>query len=235
MEKVLHILSGGAPRAVVEGLADAVQENTGCRISGQYGAVGAMRDLLLGGAPCDVLILTTALIDELGRSGHALAHTARALGRVKTAIAVPEGSAPPAVETPEQLRQALLRASSIWFPDPERATAGIHFQNVLQRLGILAQVRERLSTWPNGATAMARMAQSAEADAIGCTQVTEILYTPGVRLVAPLPTEFELSTTYVAAVAANARQPQAAQALVEMLGAPGSAQLRARGGFELPA
>jgi molybdate transport system substrate-binding protein len=232
MQRQLHILSGGAARAVAEGLAEELQARTGCGITGSYGAVGAMRDLLLAGQPCDVLILTRALIDELMCQGHAVAGSARHLGRVKTAIAVRSGDPVPKVESPEQLRQALLEAPSIWFPDPQRATAGIHFANVLDKLGIRSRVQSRLRTWPNGATAMGQMAQTDEAGAIGCTQVTEILYTPGVHLVAPLPLEFELATVYTAAVASKAVEPQAAHLLVEMLGGPHSVSLRQRGGFE---
>ena len=40
---------------------------------------------------------------------------------------------------------------------------------------------------------MREMAASDEGNAIGCTQITEIKYTPGVALVGPLPVEFELS------------------------------------------
>src|SRR5205085_2131101 len=53
-----------------------------------------------------------------------------------------------------------------------------------------------------GATAMAAMAK-AGGHPIGCTQATEILATPGVRLVAPLPAGFSLETVYTA-TAANA-------------------------------
>jgi molybdate transport system substrate-binding protein len=233
MANTLQILSGGAARAVSEGLAASLAAETGCGSSGQSGAVGAMRDLLLGGSPCDVLILTGALIAELEQAGHAVAGSARPLGQVRTAIAVKSGSTQPAVGTRDQLRGALLRAPSIWFPDPERATAGIHFKRVLEQLGIYEQVRERLSTWPNGATAMAQMAREAQPGAIGCTQVTEILYTPGVTLVAPLPSEFELSTTYVAAVASKAENPQAARVLVNMLGGEASLALRMKGGFDV--
>lgn len=229
----LYILSGGAASGVVKGLQEAFTARTGARLQGTYGAVGVMKEKLLAGAPCDVLILTSALIAELETGGQVLAGSAAPLGRAKTGVAVKAGDEQPDVSSADGLRDALLRARGIYFPDPQRATAGIHFINVVKRLGILEQVEHALRPFPNGATAMAEMAKTDEPGLIGCTQVTEILYTPGVRLVAALPTEFELATVYTAAVCKASAQPELARDLVAALSGEGSAELRRRGGFEL--
>ena len=63
----LKILSGGAAQGLVAALGPQFKAETGCDIDGTFGAVGAMRDRLLAGAPADVLILTSALIAELAR------------------------------------------------------------------------------------------------------------------------------------------------------------------------
>jgi len=147
-------------------------------------------------------------------------------------VAVKAGAPAPLVDTPEQLKAALLAATGIYFPDPIKATAGIHFMSVLKQLGIDTELAPRLRPFPNGATAMGEMARCDESGLIGCTQVTEILYTPGVSLVAPLPQAFELATVYTAAVSSQADSPQAAAALIALLISPSSAALRAAGGFE---
>jgi molybdate transport system substrate-binding protein len=229
----LHILSGGAASGVVRGLQEAFSARTDARLQGTYGAVGVMKEKLLAGAPCDVLILTSALIAELEKDGHVVPGSAAPLGRVRTGVAVKTGEEQPDVSTADGLRDALLRARGIYFPDPQRATAGIHFISVVKRLGILEQVEQALRPFPNGATAMAEMAKADEPGLIGCTQVTEILYTPGVNLVAALPKEFELATVYTAAVCTKSAHPDLARDLVAVLSGEGSAELRRRGGFEL--
>lgn len=228
----IHLLSGGAAFGLVSRLQERYALESGCAVEGRYSAVGAMREQLLAGAPCDVLILTAALIAELQASGHVALGSARALGKVRTGVAVQQGDASPALDTPEQLKAALLNASAIYFPDPIQATAGIHFMAVLQRLGIDGPLAPRLRPFPNGASAMAEMARSGERGAIGCTQITEILSIPGVRLAAALPKTFELATVYTAAVAARAQNPQAAQALVALLAGAEAASLRRECGFE---
>lgn len=229
----LHILSGGAAQGVVRGLEQAFLEQTGARLQATFGAVGMMKEKLLGGAPCDVLILTQALIDELEQTGRVEPGSAAPLGRVKTGVAVKAGEAQPDVSTADGLRGALLAARGIYFPDPQKATAGIHFINVVKKLGILNEVEAALRPFPNGATAMAQMAAANEPGLLGCTQVTEILYTPGVTLVAPLPVEFELATIYTAALSTRADQPELGRRLIAALSGDASKALREQGGFEL--
>ncbi|MBC7379601.1 MAG: substrate-binding domain-containing protein [Burkholderiaceae bacterium] len=230
--KTLNLLSGGAAQGLVGQLQARFQAQSGCAINGTFGAVGMMKDKLLAGAPCDVLILTQALITQLTESGELLVGSARPLGVVKTGVAVKAGEAMPKVDSPDALKAALLAATGIYFPDPVKATAGIHFMKVLQTLGIDQEVAGRLRPFPNGATAMREMSQASEAGLVGCTQVTEILYTPGVQLVADLPKVFELATVYTAAVCSKAAEPALAAELISLLISTEAAELRRSGGFE---
>ena len=65
----LSILSGGAAAGVVKGLQTQFEEKYSCEVQTNFSAVGAMRDLLLAGEPCDLVILTRALIEGLIQSG----------------------------------------------------------------------------------------------------------------------------------------------------------------------
>jgi molybdate transport system substrate-binding protein len=229
----LHVLSGGAAQGVVTALAEAFLASTGYALHGTFGAVGAMKEKLLGGVAADVLILTRALIDELADAGQVVPGTRADLGRVRTGVAVRAGDPTPDVSTTEGLRGALRAADAILFPDPQRATAGIHFARVLEALGVATEVGARLRTHPNGATAMRELAMAGGAHPIGVTQITEILGTPGVTLVGPLPREFDLATVYTAAVCTRAAAPDAARRLVALLSGAGTRAAREKLGFDL--
>ena len=205
---------------------------SGATVNGRYGAVGAMKEALLAGEPCDVMVVTDSMVASLVAGGSLRASGVGALGRVRTGLAVPSGSPRPDVHTPEALRDALLAADAIYFPDPERATAGIHFAKVMRELGIFELLAPRFRTHPNGATAMREMAAAGGPRAIGCTQVSEILYTEGVALVGALPAAFELATLYTAAVATGAAEPALARQFIALLCGAESHTLRAEGGFE---
>ena len=222
----LAFVSAGA----AQGLVAALAAKHAVQVEGSFGAVGAMQERFLSGDACDVVILTAAQIAALVRGRRVLEETAADLGAVATSIAVREGDASPFVSEAPALAAALRAADAIYFPDPAKATAGIHFAGVLQKLGIAAEVAARLRTFPNGATAMRELAR-AGGRPIGCTQATEILATPGVRLVAPLPIGFDLQTTYTAAVAAASTQAVAARRFVGILAGESSRPLRAAAGF----
>jgi molybdate transport system substrate-binding protein len=225
------LLSGGAAHGLVGALASRFQAEHGAAIAGAYGAVGAMRQKLEAGEPADLLILTRAIIDEMASSGAVLPESIADIGAVDTAVAVRSGTPHPQVGSADALRQALLAADEIYFPDPKLATAGIHFAGVLERLGIADEVSDRIRVFPNGATAMRQLAASQASNPIGCTQVTEILPTEGVELVAPLPPGFELATTYTAAVCVAARQPELARRLIALLTATDTREARRQAGF----
>jgi molybdate transport system substrate-binding protein len=138
----------------------------------------------------------------------------------------------PAIDSADALRSTLLAASALYLPDATRSTAGAHVVAVLDRLGIGDAIAPRLRMHANGATAMAALAAAADRSAIGCTQATEIRYTPGLDLVGPLPEPCALATVYSAAVATATRNAAAARALVALLTGPASAALRSAGGFD---
>ncbi len=229
----LHILSAGAAQGVVTALKQPFLAATGNEIQSSFGAVGAMKEKFFAGSPCDVIVLTAALIGDLTQAGELIANTGAALGRVRTGIAIRSGDKVPDISGRSSFKASLLNAQGIYFPDPERATAGIHFVNVLKQLGVHDEIKPRLRPYPNGAAAMREMAKTVASGLLGCTQITEINYTEGVSLVGPLPAEFELATVYCAAVCSKAREPDLARQFVELLTGPRSQALRAQGGFEL--
>jgi molybdate transport system substrate-binding protein len=233
MGRDLFVLSAGAAKAVVQTVQPAFETRADALVHATFGAVGAMRDKWKDGAPCDVLILSTSLLDQLAEDGAVVPATRVSLGRVGTGIAVPAGASPPSIGDAAQLAATLGAASALYLPDPERATAGIHCVDVLRRLGLLDPMRARLRAYPNGAAAMAALAAAGDVQALGCTQVTEILYTPGVILAGLLPAGFGLVTEYAGAVTARALVPQLARDFVALLGSDATRAARKAGGFEV--
>ena len=233
MADTLHLLCAGAAQGLVQALEADFSADTGAVLHARFGAVGAIQDALLAGEPCDLLVLTASMVAALAASGQVHSGSRTALGRVRTGVAVRSGEPLPDVSTPEALKALLRVSDGIYFPDPVRATAGIHFVKVLRELGVHDELAPRFRTFPNGATSMRELAACTEPRTVGCTQVTEILYTPGVQLAGLLPPQFELATVYTAAVCARARHPALAAALLARMTGPQAGALRQAGGFEI--
>jgi molybdate transport system substrate-binding protein len=232
MATQLHVLCAGAVKGLVLALQPGFEASAGVRVNARFGAVGAMRDELAGGALCDVFVATEAMVAALVASGALRAGSQATIGRVETAVAVRDGVRRPDIASSAALRAALLAASALYLPDATRSTAGAHIAAVLDALGIGERMAARLRMHPNGATAMHALAVSGDDGALGCTQETEIRYTTGLSLVGALPAPHALATVYSAAVAASAREVDAAERLVALLSGPVSAERRRAGGFD---
>lgn len=230
-KRTLSILSAGAAKGLVQALAGPFEADRGIAIDATFDSAGAIANGVSGAAPCDLVILPAAMLDTLAAQGFVHDESVTALGRVPTGIAVASGETLPDVHDAEALRATLVEASALYCPDTMRSTAGIHFAGVLRTLGLHERAQPRLHAYANGAQAMAALAAERPPGAIGCTQITEILYTHGVVLVASLPPPFELTTIYAVAVSTRVDSAADARAFAERLTGAQSHALRRAGGF----
>lgn len=224
----MNILSAGAAKGLLLAMASREQ----IELKGEFGAVGAIRERLRAGAPCDLIVLTASMIADLVAIGEVDAESVVALGQVYTGVAVLSEAPLACVDDVDSLRRLLSDATKLYFPDPSRATAGIHFMKVLTELGLAESHQHGFATFPNGASAMRAMADAGDAGAVGVTQCPEILYTDGVRYVGALPRPFELATVYSAAVTKRAEPAGEAVRLLRALSASNNAAIRRSAGFE---
>jgi molybdate transport system substrate-binding protein len=232
MQKKLHVLCAGAAQGLVRVVQVRFKAETGAEVDGLFGAVGAMKEALMNGAPCDVLIVTDAMLRALQGNGAVDGDTSMPIGRVRTGVAVREGDAMPDIVSAAALAATFRAAPAIYLPDTEKSTAGAHLLSVLGRLGLRDAVAAKLAVFANGATAMTALANAGPAGSIGCTQITEIISTPFLALAGALPDPFGLATVYSAGVSANSTDPAlAARFIVTLCGAE-TAALRREAGFE---
>jgi molybdate transport system substrate-binding protein len=227
----LRVLSAGAAKGVVQSLAGDFESETGATLDATFDSAGAIRDAVTTGNGCDLVILPAAMLDSLAAEGFVDATSIAALGSVPTGIATPDGDARPDVHDAQSLRASLAEASALYCPDTVRSTAGKHFAGILRTLGLLDASEVKLRAYPNGARAMAALAGQRGRQAIGCTQISEILYTAGVSLVAQLPAPFKLSTIYAAAVSSRPSSLANARAFCARLTGDSTRELRRAGGF----
>ena len=127
----LNVLCAGAVKGLVLALRPRFEAEAGATINATFGAVGAMRDTLRSGVPCDVLIVSERMVGDLIASGDLRAGSATRIGSVQTAIAVKAGAPRPAIASPQGLKASLLAASALYFPDATLSTAGAHVAAML--------------------------------------------------------------------------------------------------------
>jgi molybdate transport system substrate-binding protein len=229
----LAVLAAGATESTVRDVVGTFEKESGHTVALSFGAVGALRDRVQAGERADAVVVTPVIVDQLAARGLVRAGSRIDLGQVGGGIAVRAGAPRPSVGTPGDLRRALLQAAEVYYADPATATAGAYFLEVADRLGVGDEVRRKGHVAPGGREAMEAMALS-KADAIGLTQVSEILSVPQVVLIGPYPGDLQSSTTYSGILPAGTRHPEAATAFLRFLAGPLARARFARAGFEVP-
>jgi molybdate transport system substrate-binding protein len=149
------------------------------------------------------------------------------LVRSSIGIAVRAGAPRPDVSSVEALTRTLLGATSIAYSS---SASGVYLSTELfQRLGIADQIKaksRRIESEPVGVVV-------ARGDAeIGFQQMSELLPVRGIDIIGPLPPGAQRVTVFAAGVAAAAKVPDAARALIAFLASPAAAAAIRKSGLE---
>lgn len=223
----VRVLAAGAVQNAVRQLEAEFSAASGHTLKPEFDTVGALRNRVLAGERADVVILSEAGMGALDAAALIDVRSRIVLGSTAVALAVRKGAAVPDLSTADALRRSLLAASSIAYADPARgATAGGHFAGVLDRLGIAAEIKSRVTVLPFGGDVIKAVAEGRFE--LGVSQSSEIVARSDVVLAGPLPAPFDHRTRYVAAKGVGAG-PGADAFLALLQGGSGRAALRAIG------
>jgi molybdate transport system substrate-binding protein len=227
----LKVLSAGAVKYAVTGLAPQFTRETGDHVEFSFGTIGAVRKRLAAGETADIIMGTAAAIAQMERSGALVAGSRTDLGRTLTGICVRHGTPVPDISTPERFRQAMLDARSVAYTSPQAGgTSGIFLVGLLERLAIAEAVGNQARLCVDGDQVVEKV--SAGDAEIGSTFISEIVPAQGVTLVGPLPAGIQNATDYAAGIMAGSGNREAAGRFIAMLTAPAQREAWMSLGFE---
>jgi molybdate transport system substrate-binding protein len=222
----VRVLASNGIKAVVEDLLPQAQQRIGHTISVQYRPTAALKQEIDAGEPFDVVIVTAESIAQLSKEGKTAGGEGTPISRAGVGIGIRKGAPRPDIGTPEALKGALLGAKAIAY-GPSGASFP-YVTKMLESLGIADAMKPKTlffdtSDGTNGAVA------DGKAD-FGITLVSEILPVKGIELLGPFPDEFQGYVRFSAAASTNAKNPEAAGALIKFLAGPdAAASIKARG------
>ena len=216
-------------RAIATVLAEVGPEferSTGSRLTVTSDLSSGFARRLRLGEPVDVIISGASSIDEWIADGRIAARTRTDLARSGIGVEVREGAAKPDISSAEAFKRALLGAKSIAYL---RVGSGLHVDEVIEQLGIADAVKPKV-TRPES-DIVSELVARGEVD-LGIVVITQILTTPGVAFVGPLPAGLQSHVTFTAGVSANSSTPEAATALIKFLGGTTAQAVMRRQGME---
>lgn len=228
-QTVITLVAPGGARAPIDALIPGFEKKTGYTVKATYGSGLGTKAQVAKGDPFDVDVVQPPF-PEVISSGNVVASTAKPLASVPVAVAVKKGAPQPDISTPEAVKKMLLEAKSITYPDGSRgAAAGVSFDKTLKQLGIYDQLQPKIKLAQGGYKAM-QMVADGEVE-IGLTFRSE-MKEPGIDIVGPLPESISTPTRLVGFVSAHAKDPAAAQALLDYLSSPEAAAAYREQGME---
>jgi molybdate transport system substrate-binding protein len=226
----IKVLSTNGVTSVMRELGPEFERATGHKLVIRYDVTTALRNQIQGGETFDVAILTGPVTDELLKQGKLAAGTRADIARSGVGVAIRAGAPKPDISTVEAFKRTMLAAKSVAYTT--QGASGIYFASVLQRLGIAEAMKPKAKLQPGGA--VAELVARGEAE-LAVQQISELISVAGVELVGPFPPELQSITVFSAGVAASAKEPEAARALIQFLTAPAASPVIKAKGMEPPA
>jgi len=169
---------------------------------------------LNAGEHFDIFISGSSPVDEWIKNGQIVADTRVDLARSGIGVEVRAGARKPDISSVEAFKRALLDAKSIAYL---RVGSGNYLADLLERLGIADAIKSKV-TRPES-DIVSELVAKGEVE-LGMVVITQILTTPGVDLVGPLPSEIQSYIVFSAGVSANSKVPEAAKLLIKFLRGP---------------
>ncbi len=228
----LRVVSSGGFAAAYRALLPAYERASGNTVVTEWGpSMGAtpqaIPQRLARGEPIDVVIMAGDALGALVKEGKVRAESRVDLARSLIGVAVRAGAQKPDISSSEAVKRALLAARSIAYSD---SASGVYLSTELfPRLGIAEAIKDRSRMIP--AEPVGRVVARGEAE-LGFQQMSELLPVAGIDIVGKLPPELQKVTIFSAGIAAAAKEPEAAEALIAFLASPAAEEAVTKSGLE---
>ena len=211
----IKVFSTRAIATVLDKVGPEFERATGHRLNVTTDIAIRMVRRIQGGEPFDFLVATPGQIDELVGEGKIIPDTRANLTRSAIGVQVRAGAPKPDVSTVDAFKRALLNARSIAYL--KEGQSGIYLADLFKRLGVAEAIESKV-TRPE-TDKVSELVAKGEVE-LGMVVITQILTTPGVELVGPLPAEIQSYVTFTGGVSSASRAPDAARELIRFLAGP---------------
>lgn len=204
----LKIFTSRAVATVLEKVGPEFERNSGHKLNVVVDLSPNFVRRINSGEQFDLLVSLPAVIERLSAEGKLRGETRTALVKSGTGVEVRKGAKKPDIVSVEAFKTALLEARSVGY----LPTSGI--PELVERLGLADQVKPKAFI-PNADIVSEKVAEG-EVE-LGIVVMTQILTTPGVEMVGPLPKEIQIYVSFDGAAGAQAANLDGARQLLRFL------------------
>jgi molybdate transport system substrate-binding protein len=219
----LRVCTIRAGMTVLAQIAPELERSTGQKITIVYDPAVFCAARIAAGEPLDVVIGNSTNADLLVKEGKILPDTRTNLAYNAMGVEVRAGSPKPDITSVDAFKRTLLNAKSVgFFPRP-----GV--PELIDRLGLTDVIKSKV-VLPNS-DVVSDLVAKGDLE-LGIVFITQILTTPGVEFVGPLPAEVQYKFQLTASVTTTSKVPDAAKELIKFLTTPAVVQIFKAQGME---
>jgi len=205
------VFTARAGATVLDKVGPEFERTTGHKLHVVSGFAPDFVKRINAGEPFDVLVVLPPTIDGLIKDGKIIADSRTLLMRSGIGVEVRTGAPKPDISSVEAFKRTLIDSKSIGY----LKIAGV--PQLVDRLGLTDTIKSKV-TMPD-TDIVSELVAKGELE-LGIVVITQILTTPGVELVGPLPPDIQFYTVFAAGVSANSKAPDAARDLIKFLTGP---------------
>ena len=225
----IKVLSSIATREAYLELVPRFEQATGHKVTTTWAGTTDIMKRMAAGESHDLIVISSAELDELVRQGKVLAGSRVDLAKSGIGVAVRAGAPRPNISTGEALKATLLAARTVGYTS---GPSGVYMAQLIERMGIADKVKGKHRGVPSGGT-IGTIVASGEAE-IGFQQVSELVHIQGIDYIGPLPPDVQKVTVFSSGIHVSAQNVEAAKALVKYLTANDAHAAYRAAGLELP-
>jgi molybdate transport system substrate-binding protein len=207
----IKVFTARAGATVLEKIGPEFERATGNKLDVITGFGPRFVERIDKGESFDILIAGPPIIDGLIKNGKLLADSRINLIHTVMAVEARAGAPKPDIATVDAFKQALRDAKSIGYIKVNRVG------DLIGRLGMTDELKSK-TTVPDS-DIVSELVAKGDLE-LGIVVLPQILTTPGVELVGPLPPEIQYSFQFTAGVSAQSKAPAAARDLLKFFGTP---------------
>jgi molybdate transport system substrate-binding protein len=223
----IKVLSTQATEQSYRELIPLFEKATGHKVTTLFTGTLDADKRVAANEPYDLLIMAQSSIDQHAKGGKVVQGSRVDLARSGVAVGVKAGAPKPDISSVDALKRTILNAKSIGY---STGPSGNYVIALFERLGVADQVRPKLKQTATGVFVGSIIA-SGEVE-IGFQQVSELSQYEGVDYVGPLPAQVQNYTTFSSGILSNAKEADAARALVRYITSPAAGAVYRKRGME---
>jgi molybdate transport system substrate-binding protein len=214
----IKVISANGMREVINETKATFEKVSGHTLTVTVVETGAIKQRVLGSETFDVIVVPSDVTGQFAQAGKIAVGSQVRLVILNFGLAVRADAPRPDTSTADGLRKTFLAANRVLITDPATGgISGVHLMEVLSKLGIAEQMKDRL-VLNRGTSHHAERVVKGEAD-LAVQADSEIRCVPGAAFV-EYPKEFQRAVVFIGGIGMASADADSARAYLRFLTGP---------------